>query len=160
MPLLLGGNLTRNGNQVLNNEWETKQDFTGKGNSSQSNSLDGNITVTVAEVYPNGNLYVRGGGDPKLVLERTHFGSIWLEDHNNPGNPLRCLYDDVRTIGRLLPYLYNPQRTEMALAVGLAVEALKAREKVAPSEPTGRQLAQHVRRTGGRGFAPRDNTKG
>jgi len=60
VPLLLGGNLTRNGNQVLNNEWETKQDFTGKGNSSQSNSLDGNITVTVAEVYPNGNLYVRG----------------------------------------------------------------------------------------------------
>ena len=60
VPTLLGGNLTSNGKQLLNNEWESTQDFKGKGNSSQSNSLDGNITVTVAEVYPNGNLYVRG----------------------------------------------------------------------------------------------------
>lgn len=38
----------------------TKQDFTGNGSSSQSNSLTGNITVTVAEVLSNGNLVVRG----------------------------------------------------------------------------------------------------
>ncbi len=34
--------------------------FDGSGDSAQSNSLTGNITVTVAEVFPNGNLLVRG----------------------------------------------------------------------------------------------------
>ena len=59
-PTLLGGTPSYNGHDILTNKWDTQQDFKGKGNSSQSNSLDGNITVTVAEVYPNGNLYVRG----------------------------------------------------------------------------------------------------
>jgi flagellar L-ring protein precursor FlgH len=35
-------------------------DFNGEGNASQSNALSGNITVTVIEVLPNGNLNVRG----------------------------------------------------------------------------------------------------
>jgi flagellar L-ring protein precursor FlgH len=60
LPTLLGTGVTVNGKEILNNEWQTKQEFAGKGNSSQSNRLDGNITVTVAEVYPNGNLLVRG----------------------------------------------------------------------------------------------------
>lgn len=34
--------------------------FSGEGDASQSNSLTGNITVTIAEVLPNGNLMVRG----------------------------------------------------------------------------------------------------
>jgi len=34
--------------------------FDGAGDSKQSNSLTGNITVTVAEVLPNGNLIVQG----------------------------------------------------------------------------------------------------
>lgn len=34
--------------------------FGGEGKSSQSNSLSGNITVTVVDVHPNGNLVVRG----------------------------------------------------------------------------------------------------
>jgi flagellar L-ring protein FlgH len=59
-PVLLGGPVTMNGDEILNNEWQTTQDFEGEGNSSQSNRLEGNITVTVAEVYPNGNLLVRG----------------------------------------------------------------------------------------------------
>jgi flagellar L-ring protein precursor FlgH len=59
-PVLLGDQVTKNGEPILNNEWETNQSFGGKGSSSQSNSLDGNITVTVADVYPNGNLLVRG----------------------------------------------------------------------------------------------------
>ena len=59
-PVLLGGTVTYNGKDILTNQWETEQDFAGKGSSSQSNRLDGSITVTVAEVYPNGNLYVRG----------------------------------------------------------------------------------------------------
>jgi flagellar L-ring protein precursor FlgH len=36
------------------------QEFSGSGTSKQSNSLKGAITVTVAEVLPNGNLVVRG----------------------------------------------------------------------------------------------------
>lgn len=36
------------------------RDFTGEADSSQSNKLTGNITVTVAQVLPNGNLVVRG----------------------------------------------------------------------------------------------------
>ena len=39
---------------------ESEQSFAGAGDSSQRNSLTGNITVTVAQVLPNGNLMVRG----------------------------------------------------------------------------------------------------
>lgn len=60
IPIIGGKTITRNGKDLLNSEWETEQDFSGKGSSSQSNSLSGNITVTVAEVYANGNLLVRG----------------------------------------------------------------------------------------------------
>jgi len=59
-PILLGDTVTRNGREILRNEWETTQEFDGSGSSSQSNRLDGNITVTVDEVLPNGNLRVRG----------------------------------------------------------------------------------------------------
>ena len=37
-----------------------KRDFSGEADSDQSNSLDGSIAVTVAEVLPNGLLRVRG----------------------------------------------------------------------------------------------------
>lgn len=59
-PIFLGDSVTLNGEDVLNNSWETEQSFAGEGSSSQSNSLDGSITVTVADVFPNGNLLVRG----------------------------------------------------------------------------------------------------
>ena len=42
--------------------------FKGNGGASQSNQLDGQVTVTVAEVLPNGNLMVRG--QKKLTLNR------------------------------------------------------------------------------------------
>jgi len=44
----------------FNTNLSGKQDFEGKGASSQSNRLSGSITVTVHEVLPNGNLRVRG----------------------------------------------------------------------------------------------------
>ncbi|MBT6277868.1 MAG: flagellar basal body L-ring protein FlgH [Chromatiales bacterium] len=44
----------------LNVDQSSEQDFSGAGTSAQSNSLDGFISVTVAEVLPNGNLVVRG----------------------------------------------------------------------------------------------------
>lgn len=36
------------------------RNFAGKGDTSQSNSLSGSVTVTVVQRYPNGNLLVRG----------------------------------------------------------------------------------------------------
>ena len=39
---------------------ESSNDFSGDGASSQSNTLSGSVTVTVAEVLPNGYLVVRG----------------------------------------------------------------------------------------------------
>ena len=39
---------------------EGDRSFSGKGDADQSNSLTGNITVTVSEVLPNGILRVRG----------------------------------------------------------------------------------------------------
>jgi flagellar L-ring protein precursor FlgH len=44
----------------LGTSLEGKRDFAGSGNSSQSNSLTGRVTVTVAQVLANGNLVVRG----------------------------------------------------------------------------------------------------
>ncbi len=49
---------------VANNSLETdlssSNDYSGKADSKQSNSLNGSITVTVADVLPNGNLLIRG----------------------------------------------------------------------------------------------------
>ena len=39
---------------------ESSNAFEGESDSEQSNSLEGDITVTVADVFPNGNLLVRG----------------------------------------------------------------------------------------------------
>jgi flagellar L-ring protein precursor FlgH len=41
-------------------ELAAKRDFAGEGQANQSNSLKGDISVTVVEVLPNGNLKVRG----------------------------------------------------------------------------------------------------
>ena len=42
--------------------------FTGKGGASQSNALSGEITVTIAAVYPNGTMMVKG--EKALTLNR------------------------------------------------------------------------------------------
>jgi flagellar L-ring protein precursor FlgH len=59
-PIIAGGPVTLNGDEILNNEITGDRTFDGKADSSQSNRLVGNITVTVAERLPNGNLLVRG----------------------------------------------------------------------------------------------------
>jgi flagellar L-ring protein precursor FlgH len=59
-PVIAGGPVTSGGEQILNNEFESDTTFDGQADSSQSNRLDGSITVTVAERLPNGNLLVRG----------------------------------------------------------------------------------------------------
>ncbi len=57
---LLGGPVSYNGVDPLSASVSAGREFSGDGASSQSNTLTGNITVTVAQVLPNGNMIVRG----------------------------------------------------------------------------------------------------
>jgi flagellar L-ring protein precursor FlgH len=57
---LLGKALTVHGVPILSNNIADTSKFAGEGDSAQSNSLQGYITVTVQKVLPNGNLYVKG----------------------------------------------------------------------------------------------------
>lgn len=59
-PTIAGRPVTANGIPILQNSLESDKSFTGEGSSRQSNSLFGDITVTVAQRWPNGNLLVRG----------------------------------------------------------------------------------------------------
>ncbi|HZF29182.1 MAG TPA: flagellar basal body L-ring protein FlgH [Gammaproteobacteria bacterium] len=59
IPVFAGKPITHNGNP-LHSELDSSNSFDGKADSSQSNRLDGSITVTVAGRLPNGNLLVRG----------------------------------------------------------------------------------------------------
>ena len=66
-PVLLGNTVTRNG-LPLANSVESSQEFSGRGQSTQSNRLDGSLTVIVTEVLPNGNLRV--AGEKQLTLNQ------------------------------------------------------------------------------------------
>jgi flagellar L-ring protein precursor FlgH len=59
-PINAGRPVTSDGTPILNNEIESDSSFSGAADASQSNRLDGSITVTVAGRLPNGNLVVRG----------------------------------------------------------------------------------------------------
>jgi len=52
--------LTATAGLNLANTLVSTSEFEGESDTSKSDTLSGNITVTVVEVYPNGNLYVRG----------------------------------------------------------------------------------------------------
>ena len=52
--------LDSNRNNTLAATLNSENAFEGEADSSQSNSLSGSITVTIADVLPNGNLVVRG----------------------------------------------------------------------------------------------------
>jgi flagellar L-ring protein precursor FlgH len=56
---LFGGSKGK-ANTLLNGKAASGRTFDGSGDSSQSNKLVGNLTVTVAARLPNGNLLVRG----------------------------------------------------------------------------------------------------
>jgi len=68
IPTILGAGLTKDGIDILNTDIESSRSFSGAGDSSQSNSLQGRITVTVAEVLPNGYLMVQG--EKRLTLNQ------------------------------------------------------------------------------------------
>jgi len=59
-PTILGRPITSNGTPILDASMGNESAFTGNGAATQSNKLDGFISVTVAKRLSNGNLVVRG----------------------------------------------------------------------------------------------------
>ena len=59
-PTIAGRPVTVHGTEILNAGVDNSSSFDGEGDSSQSNRLVGDITVTVAQRLPNGNLLIRG----------------------------------------------------------------------------------------------------
>lgn len=68
IPSILGGGVSLDGRNLLESSVEASRSFSGAGDSSQSNSLTGRITVTVSEVLPNGYLIVQG--EKRLTLNQ------------------------------------------------------------------------------------------
>ncbi|HKR36144.1 MAG TPA: flagellar basal body L-ring protein FlgH [Steroidobacteraceae bacterium] len=59
-PIIAGRPVTVNGTEILSASVDNKSQFDGEGASTQSNRLEGDLSVTVAQRLPNGNLLVRG----------------------------------------------------------------------------------------------------
>lgn len=59
-PTVLGRPITLNGTPILEGSLGNSSTFAGNGAATQSNKLDGSITVTVHKRLSNGNLVVRG----------------------------------------------------------------------------------------------------
>lgn len=65
-PNLFGAPVTIGGKDILSASASGERDFGGKGNSAQSNRLQGSVTVTVVQRLPNGNLVVQGQKNLRL----------------------------------------------------------------------------------------------
>lgn len=59
-PTVLGNNVTIHGTPILSGSLNNANTFSGSGDSKQSDSLVGDITVTVVKRLQNGNLLVQG----------------------------------------------------------------------------------------------------
>ena len=67
-PTIAGQSVTYKGKNILQVGVEGSRDFAGGGDSKQSNSLDGTVSVTVVQDLGNGNLLV--AGEKKLRLNQ------------------------------------------------------------------------------------------
>ena len=65
-PNLLGAPVTLGGRDILSASANGSRDFSGSGNSAQSNRLAGSLTVQVIQRLPNGNLVVSGQKNLRL----------------------------------------------------------------------------------------------
>ncbi len=59
-PTVFGQVLTNKGQPLFQGSLDGESSFDGSGSTSQSNSLAGDITVTIVQRLPNGNLRIRG----------------------------------------------------------------------------------------------------
>ncbi len=96
-PVLLGGQLSFGlprpfnsslKSRTLETSVDNSSSFDGEGDSAQSNSLTGSVTVTVAEVLPNGNLVVQGQKHMTINQgdEFVRFSGIVRPSDINPDN--------------------------------------------------------------------------
>jgi flagellar L-ring protein precursor FlgH len=81
------------------------QQFSGKGDASQSNTLSGEVSVTIAAVYPNGTMLVRG--EKLLTLnrgdERVQISGLVRAIDISPDNRVlstRVANADIRYVGK------------------------------------------------------------
>jgi flagellar L-ring protein precursor FlgH len=86
-------------NLDLSASLSSDQEFKGEGGSSQKNSLTGSITVTIAEVLPNGNLVVRG--EKLITINQGHehvrlAGIVRPQDIQADNSVLSTLIADAR----------------------------------------------------------------
>lgn len=65
-PNLFGAPVTLGGKDILSASANGSRDFSGSGNTAQSNRLAGNLTVQVVQRLPNGNLVVSGQKNIRL----------------------------------------------------------------------------------------------
>lgn len=65
-PNLFGAPVTLGGKDILSASANGSRDFSGAGNSAQSNRLAGSVTVQVIQRLPNGNLVVSGSKNIRL----------------------------------------------------------------------------------------------
>lgn len=65
-PTLFGAPVTLGGKDILSASANGTRDFSGSGNTAQSNRLVGNLTVQVVQRLPNGNLVVSGQKNLRL----------------------------------------------------------------------------------------------
>jgi flagellar L-ring protein precursor FlgH len=63
---LFGAPVTYKGRDILSASASGERDFDGQGKSSQSNRLQGSVTVSVIQRLPNGNLVVQGQKNLRL----------------------------------------------------------------------------------------------
>lgn len=100
-PVLAGGPVTRNGREVMVFQADGQRGFSGDGQSSQSNQMDGRVTVTVVQVQPNGNLVVRG--EKWITLnqgdEYIRFSGVVRPADISPGN---TVYSDQVANARII----------------------------------------------------------
>ncbi len=114
-PTLFGVELTSSGIPLLQQDVDGSHSFSGAGDSSQSNELEGSITVTVAQRLPNGNLYVRG--QKQLTL--------------NQG------VEYVRISGIVRPYDIGPDNTIASSKVADAVIVYSGKGAIADANQQG-----------------------
>ncbi|WP_125077118.1 flagellar basal body L-ring protein FlgH [Pseudoxanthomonas sp. SGT-18] len=66
VPSLFGGPVSFKGRDILSASANGERGFDGQGKSSQSNRLQGSVTVSVIQRLPNGNLVVQGQKNLRL----------------------------------------------------------------------------------------------
>ena len=68
-PTLAGNKVTKDGVEILQNQFAGEREFSGQGTSAMNSSFNGKISVTVSKVLPNQNLVVRG--EKMMVLNQS-----------------------------------------------------------------------------------------